>query len=50
MAKGGTGDPRYDRTRNGSRSDHPLHPAYIAKNEAATAWFVEKRNASAAAA
>jgi hypothetical protein len=28
----------------GSRSDHPLHPAYIAKNEAATTWFAEKRN------
>ena len=41
---------RYDRAHNGSRSDHPLHPAYVAKNEAATAWFAEKRDASAAAA
>ena len=30
------------RARNGSRSDHPLHPAYVAKNEAATAWIAEK--------
>jgi hypothetical protein len=33
---------RYDRARNGSRSDHPLHSAYIAKNEAASAWNREK--------
>jgi hypothetical protein len=31
-------------------ADHPLHSAYIAKNEAALAWFAEKRDASAAAA
>jgi hypothetical protein len=30
--------------------DHPLHPAYVAKNEAATVWMAEKRNATAAAA
>jgi hypothetical protein len=34
----------------GSRPDHPLHPAYIAKNEAASAWFAEKRDSAAAAA
>jgi hypothetical protein len=36
--------------RSGSRPDHPLHPAFIAKNEAASAWIVEKQNAAAAAA
>jgi hypothetical protein len=35
-------DVRDDRARNGSQPDRPLHPAFIAKNEAATAWFVEK--------
>jgi hypothetical protein len=42
--------PRADCARNGSRPDHPLHPALIAKNEAASAWIVEKQSATAAAA
>jgi hypothetical protein len=32
------------------RGDHPLHPAFIAKNEAASAWMVEKQSATATAA
>jgi hypothetical protein len=35
-------DARYDRARNGSQADHPLHPAYITKTEAAIAWIVGK--------
>jgi len=42
--------PRAVCARNGSRPDHPLHPAFIAKNEAASAWIVEKQSATAAAA
>jgi len=41
---------RADCARNGSGPDHPLHPAFIAKNEAASAWIVEKQSATAAAA
>ena len=43
-------EARNDRARNGSRPDHPLHPAFIAKNEAASAWIAEKQNSNAAAA
>jgi len=45
-----THEARNDRARNGSRPDHPLHSAYIARNEAALAWFLEKQTASAAVA
>ena len=42
------GEARDDRDRNGAQPGHPLHSAYIAKNEAASAWIAEKRDASAA--
>ena len=45
-----SGEARADCARNGSRPDHPLHPAFITKNEAASAWIVEKQSATAAAA
>jgi hypothetical protein len=32
--------PRADCARNRSQPDHPLNPAFIAKNEAASAWIV----------
>src|SRR4051812_19532754 len=35
----GSGEARDDRARNGSRPDHPLHSAYVAKNAAAWCWF-----------
>src|SRR6202035_2130231 len=31
--------------RNGSRPDHPLHPAYVPKDQAAAARLAETRNA-----
>jgi hypothetical protein len=45
-----SGEARVDCARNGSRPDHPLHPAFIAKNRAASTWIVEKQSATAAAA
>jgi hypothetical protein len=44
------GEARDDRAHNGSRPDHPLHSACVAKNEAAVAWSAEKRDVSTAAA
>jgi hypothetical protein len=45
-----SGKARDDRAHNGSRPDHPLHSAYVAKTKAAVAWSAEKRNVSTAAA
>jgi hypothetical protein len=50
ISGGAAGDARDDHDRNGSRPDHPLHPAFIAKNEAASAWNAEKQSSNAAAA
>jgi hypothetical protein len=50
VSSAGADEARDNCARNGSRPDHPLHSAYVAKTEAAAAWIAEKRNASPAAA
>ena len=35
----GIREARDDRSRNGSRPEHPLHPLYAAKTKATDCWF-----------